>query len=56
MPIIGEIPMSKYYTLCLYICILVFFVPECGEIYESLKTTIEEHGGILVDQHECFTY
>lgn len=43
MPVIGEVP-------------LMFYVPECGEPYEITKKLIEEHGGIVVDQHECYTY
>ena len=47
MPIIGEVP-------------LMFYVPEInGERAEDLtgvRQLIEEHGGLVVDQHECFTY
>ena len=34
----------------------MFYIPECGEAYEDLKRKIEENGGLVVDQHECFTY
>jgi hypothetical protein len=34
----------------------VFFIPECGDVLTDTKAKIESHGGILVDQHECFTY
>jgi hypothetical protein len=34
----------------------VFYIPECGEAYEEIKTKIEDNGGLVVDQHECFTY
>lgn len=34
----------------------MFFIPECGEIFDNIKANIEEHGGMVVDQHECFTY
>jgi hypothetical protein len=34
----------------------VFFIPECCEIFDKIKAEIEEHGGMVVDQHECFTY
>ena len=34
----------------------MFYIPECGEPYESLKKTIEEHGGMVIDQHECNSY
>jgi hypothetical protein len=34
----------------------VFYIPECGQTYDDLKLLIEQHGGIVVDQHECFTY
>ena len=34
----------------------MFFIPECGEVFDNLKKLIEEHGGMVVDQHECFTY
>ena len=43
MPIIGEVPM-------------MFYIPKCGKVYNDLKYMIEEHGGMVVDQHECFTY
>ena len=43
MPIIGEVPM-------------MFYIPKCGEAYDELKDLIEEHGGMVVDKHECFTY
>jgi len=47
MPIIGEVP-------------LMFYVPDInGERAEDLtdvRRLIEEHGGLVVDQHECFTY
>ena len=56
MPIIGEVPMSKYYQIFLICLFIVFYIPECGEHYDNLKTLIEDHGGMVVDQHECFTY
>ena len=34
----------------------MFYIPECGEAYELLKAKIEENGGLVVEQHECFTY
>jgi hypothetical protein len=34
----------------------VFYIPECGDLFDKLKNTIEEHGGMVVDQHECFTF
>lgn len=47
MPIIGEVP-------------LMFYVPDInGERAEDLtdvRRLVEEHGGLVVDQHECFTY
>jgi hypothetical protein len=36
MPIIGEVP-------------IMFYIPECGDYFEELKETIEDHGGIVVD-------
>jgi len=33
----------------------VFFIPECEQL-PSLRLKIEENGGLVVDQHECFTY
>lgn len=35
---------------------LVFYIPECGEHYDNLKKLIEDHGGMVVDQHECYTF
>ena len=55
MPIIGEVPLSKYHHFYL-ICLVVFFIPECGEVLSDVRNRIESHGGMLVDQHECFTY
>lgn len=43
MPIIGEVPM-------------MFYIPKCGQAYNELKDLIEEHGGMVVEKHECFTY
>ena len=34
----------------------MFYIPECGEQFDKLKAVIEDHGGMVVDQHECFTY
>jgi|TARA_B110001450_G_C17449780_1_gene411517 hypothetical protein len=34
----------------------VFYIPECGKVYDELKDLIEANGGMVVDQHECFTY
>ena len=34
----------------------MFFILECGDVLSDTKAKIESHGGILVDQHECFTY
>lgn len=34
----------------------MFYVPECGEEYIELKDIIVSHGGLVVEQHECFTY
>ena len=55
MPIIGEVPMSKYQIFS-YFQNLVFYIPECGQNFDDLKLLIDQHGGIVVDQHECFTY
>mgnify|MGYP002633267574 FL=1 len=55
MPIIGEVPMSKYQIFS-YFWNLVFYIPECGQNFDDLKHLIDQHGGIVVDQHECFTY
>jgi len=35
---------------------IVFYIPECGAHYDELKELIELHGGMVVEQHECFTY
>jgi len=43
MPVIGEVP-------------LMFYIPECGEHYFNLKKLIEDHGGMVVEQHECYTF
>lgn len=34
----------------------MFYVPECGSDYEELKEVILANGGLVVDQHECYTY
>lgn len=34
----------------------MFFIPECGEIFDQTKKLIEENGGMVVDQHESCTY
>jgi hypothetical protein len=34
----------------------VFFIPECGKAFEHSKGLIEENGGMMVDQHECYTF
>lgn len=34
----------------------MFYVPECGEEYDRIKRKIEDHGGLVVEQHECGTY
>lgn len=34
----------------------MFYVPECGDDYFELKNLIHSHGGLVVDQHECYTY
>lgn len=34
----------------------MFFIPECGCEYVDLKKIIIQNGGIVVEQHECFTY
>jgi hypothetical protein len=34
----------------------VFYIPECGEAFDLLKQKIEDNGGLVVEQHECFTY
>lgn len=34
----------------------MFYVPECGNEYDRLKKKIEEHGGLVVEQHESCTY
>jgi hypothetical protein len=34
----------------------VFYIPECGQIYEELKNLIEIHGGMVIEQHECFSF
>lgn len=38
----------------------MFYIPEMDpqeqKVYEECKKMIEEHGGMVVDQHECFTY
>lgn len=40
----------------------MFFVPDCDDPsceqrpYEKTKKLIEENGGMVIDQHECFTY
>lgn len=33
----------------------MFYIPECGEHYDNMKNLIEENGGLVVDQHECYT-
>ena len=34
----------------------MFYIPECGEHYFNLKKLIEDHGGMVVEQHECYTF
>lgn len=34
----------------------MFYIPECGQIYEELKNLIEIHGGMVIEQHECFSF
>lgn len=34
----------------------MFYVPECGKEYDRLKKKVEEHGGLVVEQHESCTY
>jgi hypothetical protein len=46
MPIIGEVPMSKYF---IFLITLVFYIPECGKELQKLKKLIEENGGMTVD-------
>jgi hypothetical protein len=35
---------------------MMFYVPECGSEYDELKKCIEDNGGLVVEQHECYTY
>ena len=46
MPIIGEVPMSKYF---IFLITLVFYIHECGKELQKLKKLIEENGGMTVD-------
>lgn len=34
----------------------MFYIPECGQVYDDLKELIDLHGGMVVEQHECFSY
>ena len=56
MPFIGELPMSKLIKIILslkiiynLLILIVFYIPECGEAYEMLKSKIEENGGLVVE-------
>jgi len=35
---------------------MMFYVPECGPEYDELKKIIEDNGGVVVEQHECYTF